>query len=465
MAADLMRAPILIEQGRSVKSSGRRNGFGPGDAPRADAVSFLIAFESRGMVGCDRSPGGRILFPHVRVGFFMLRSRMTRPSSRLTGFYRLTPAQRREILAAWAELTPAEQAALDGGLDLTAADRLIENVVGLFSLPLAVAPNFLINGREYLMPLVIEEPSVVAAMANAARLARAGGGFATGSTEPIMIGQIQLLHVPDLEAATERILAHKEELLAALADLHPTIRQRGGGPRDLQVRRLDHPDTGPMLVVHLLFDTRDAMGANAVNTAVERLAPTLESLSGGRVVLRILSNLSTERRAWASCRIPVAAFADEGYAGAEVAAGIAAATALAEVDPYRAATHNKGIFNGIDAVALATGQDWRALEAGGHAWAARDGRYRSLSEWRLEHDHLSGRLEMPLAVGVVGGMTRHHPTARLALKLLGWPDARTLAELIVAAGLAQNLAALRALAAEGIQRGHMRLHARRGAIP
>lgn len=386
---------------------------------------------------------------------------MTKRSSRLAGFYQLSPAQRREVLSAWAELTPEEQAALDGGLDLATADRLIENVVGLFSLPLAVAPNFLINGREYLMPLVIEEPSVVAAMANAARMARMGGGFTTGSTEPVMIGQVQILDVPDPDAATSRILAHKDELLANLADLHPTIRQRGGGPRDLQVRRLDHPVTGPMLVVHLLYDTRDAMGANAVNTAAERLAPTLAALSEGRVLLRILSNLSDERRAWASCRIPVTAFDDEGFAGAEVAAGIAAATALAEVDPYRAATHNKGIFNGMDAVALATGQDWRAIEASGHAWAARDGRYRSLSEWRVEDGHLVGRLEMPLAVGVVGGMTRHHPTARVALKLLGWPDARTLAELMVAAGLAQNLAALRALAAEGIQHGHMRLHARK----
>lgn len=389
---------------------------------------------------------------------------MTKRSSRLAGFYQLNPAQRREILSAWAELTPDEQTALDGGMDLATADRLIENVVGLFSLPLAVAPNFLINGREYLMPLVIEEPSVVAAMANAARMARAGGGFTTGSTEPVMIGQVQILDIPDPDAAASRILAHKNELLADLADLHPTIRQRGGGPRDLQVRRLDHPDTGPMLVVHLLYDTRDAMGANAVNTAAERLAPALAALSGGRVLLRILSNLSDERRAWATCRIPVNVFDDEGFAGAEVAAGIAAATALAEVDPYRAATHNKGIFNGIDAVALATGQDWRAIEAGGHAWAARDGRYRSLSAWRVEDGHLVGRLEMPLAVGVVGGMTRHHPTARVALKLLGSPDARTLAELMVAAGLAQNLAALRALAAEGIQRGHMRLHARKLVI-
>ncbi|MCS7039579.1 MAG: hydroxymethylglutaryl-CoA reductase, degradative, partial [Caldilineales bacterium] len=339
---------------------------------------------------------------------------MTKRSSRLAGFYQLSPAQRREVLSAWAELTPEEQAALDGGLDLATADRLIENVVGLFSLPLAVAPNFLINGREYLMPLVIEEPSVVAAMANAARMARMGGGFTTGSTEPVMIGQVQILDVPEPDAATGRILAHKDELLANLADLHPTIRQRGGGPRDLQVRRLDHPVTGPMLVVHLLYDTRDAMGANAVNTAAERLAPALAALSEGRVLLRILSNLSAERRAWASCRIPVTAFDAEGFAGAEVAAGIAAATALAEIDPYRAATHNKGIFNGLDAVALATGQDWRAIEAGGHAWAARDGRYRSLSEWRVEDGHLVGRLEMPLAVGVVGGMTRHHPTARVA---------------------------------------------------
>ena len=382
-------------------------------------------------------------------------------SSRLKGFYELPPAQRREALATWAELDEGDRSALDGGLDLAAADRLVENVTGLYALPFAIAPNFIVNGRELLVPLVIEEPSVVAAMANAARLARAGGGFQTGSTEPVMIGQVQLLDVPDPAAATARILAAKADLLAQIDALHPTIRRLGGGPRDLEVRRLDDTPAGPMLIVHLLLDTRDAMGANAVNTAVEVLAPMLEALSGGRALLRILSNLSDRRRAWATCRIPVDAFASADYTGEAVAAGICAANAFAYADPYRAATHNKGIFNGIDAVALATGQDWRAIEAGAHAYAARSGQYRSLTDWSLDDDHLVGRLEMPLAAGVVGGMTKHHPTARLALKILGHPDARGLAEIMVAAGLAQNLAALRALVAEGIQAGHMALHARR----
>lgn len=386
---------------------------------------------------------------------------MSRPSSRLQGFYQLPPQQRQEQLARWAGLAASDLLALNGGLSLDDAEALIENTVGLFALPFAIAPNFIIDGREMLLPLVIEEPSVVAAMANAARLARTGGGFATGSTEPVMIGQVQLLEVPDAALAVERILEHKLELLAQIETLHPTIRRLGGGPRDLQLRRLDDTPAGPMLVVHLLFDTRDAMGANAINTAVEALAPILELLSGGRALLRILSNLSDQRRAWATCRIPTSAFATAEFDGSEIARGIVAATALAFADPYRAATHNKGIFNGIDAAALATGQDWRAIEAGGHAYAARDGCYRSLSDWRLEDDHLSGRLELPLAVGVVGGMTRHHPTARVALKILGDPNARTLSQILAAAGLAQNLAALRALAAEGIQRGHMALHARR----
>lgn len=386
-------------------------------------------------------------------------------SSRLQGLYQLTPRQRQEVLAAWADLDADERAALDGGLALADAERLVENVVGLYTLPFAIAPNFIIDGRELLLPLVIEEPSVVAAMANAARLARAGGGFNTGSTEPIMIGQVQLLETPDPVAASARILAHKAELLAKIADLHPTIARLGGGPRDLQVRRLDDTAAGPMLIVHLHLDTRDAMGANAINTAVEALAPDLEALSGGRALLRILSNLSDQRRAWASCAIPLSAFDSAEFAGAEVARGIVAANAFALADPYRAATHNKGIFNGIDAVALATGQDWRAIEAGGHAYAARDGRYRALTDWRLENDCLLGRLDMPLAVGTVGGMTKHHPTARVALKILGQPDARTLSQILAAAGLAQNLAALRALAAEGIQAGHMALHARRSALP
>lgn len=386
---------------------------------------------------------------------------MPNPCSRLQKFYKLSPAQRREVLAAWAELDASEQATLDGGLDLAAADKLIENAVGLYALPFAVAPNFLINGREYLLPLVIEEPSVVAAMANAARIVRAGGGFISGSSEAVMIGQIQLLDVPDPDAAVARISAQTSNLLAELDPLFPSIRRLGGGPLDLQARQLHDTPAGPMLIVHLLMDTREAMGANAVNSACERLSPSLEALTGGRALLRILSNLSDQRRAWASCRIPVSVFDSAEFEGAAVAQGIFEANAFAVADPYRAATHNKGIFNGIDAVALATGQDWRALEAGAHAYAARDGQYRSLTAWQIEGDQLVGRLELPLAVGTIGGMTKHHPTARAALKILKNPDARTLAEIMAAAGLAQNLAALRALVAEGIQRGHMALHARR----
>ncbi len=307
-----------------------------------------------------------------------------RKSSRLKGFYKETPQQRQDVVVAWAELDDNERLALSGGIDLADADVLVENVIGLYVLPFAIAPNFIINGREYLIPLVIEEPSVVAAMANAARLARTGGGFETGSSEPVMIGQIQLLDVPYPDAAIVRINSRKAELLAGLDHLHPTIRRLGGGPIDLQVRKLMDTPVGPMLVVHLLMDTRDAMGANAINTACETLSPELEAITGGRALLRILSNLSDQRLAWAVCRIPVAAFDSADFAGAAVAQGIVEANAFAYADPYRAATHNKGIFNGIDAVALATGQDWRALEAGAHAYAARDGQYRSLTDWQVE---------------------------------------------------------------------------------
>ena len=382
-------------------------------------------------------------------------------TSRLKGFYKHSPQQRRDVVVAWAELDDGDRQALAGGIALADADILVENVVGLYALPFAIAPNFIIDGRDYLLPLVIEEPSVVAAMANAARLARAGGGFETGSTEPVMIGQIQLLDVPYPDAAIVRIQSRKQELLAKLAHLHPTIRRLGGGPIDLQVHKLEDTPAGPMLIVHLLLDTRDAMGANAVNTACETLSPELEAISEGRALLRILSNLSDQRQAWATCRIPLTAFGSEQFSGEAIAQGIVEANAFAYADPYRAATHNKGIFNGIDAVALATGQDWRAIEAGSHAYAARDGQYRSLTEWRVESGHLLGRLQLPLAVGTVGGLTQRHPTVRTALKILGNPDARTLSEIMAAAGLAQNLAALRALVTEGIQRGHMALHNRR----
>lgn len=384
-------------------------------------------------------------------------------SSRLSGFYQMSVDERVALLAAWAELTPVEVSQLEDGLSLAQADKMIENVVGRYALPLGIGANFLVNGRDYLVPMVVEEPSVVAAVSYAARLAREGGGFRTGSTAPVMIAQIQLLDVPEPEAATEAILAARDDLLA-LADTSPTITRLGGGPVEIEVRALATA-TGPMTVVHLLFDTRDAMGANAVNTAAEVLAPALERLSGGRSLLRILSNLTDRRRAWAEVTIPAAAFDTRGHGGAQVIEGIAHANAFADADPYRAATHNKGIMNGIDAVALATGNDWRALEAGAHAYAARDGRYRSLTEWRaVEGGALCGRLELPLAVGIVGGATRAHPTAQVAMKILDVASATELAEVMVAVGLAQNLAALRALVTDGIQAGHMALHARQVAV-
>ncbi len=306
----------------------------------------------------------------------------------MSGFYQKSVDERVALLAAWSALTPDDVALLHDGLALAQADKMIENVVGRFCLPLGIATNFKVNSVDRLVPVVIEEPSVVAAMSFAARLARNGGGFFAGSSEPIMIAQVQLLEVADHAAATARILAAEEELLA-LADTSPTIKRLGGGPRAIEVRALPETPTGPMLIVHLLADVRDAMGANAVNTAAEAIAPLLEELSGGRALLRILSNYSTERRAWAEVLIPAEAFSTEHFAGDEVIANIAHANAFAVADPYRAATHNKGIFNGIDAVAMATGNDWRALEAGGHAWAARDGQYRALTEWRVVDSNLT----------------------------------------------------------------------------
>lgn len=392
-------------------------------------------------------------------------------SSRMPGFYQLSVAERLARVADWADLDSEERAALDVGLSMDQASHMIENVVGRMVLPLGVATNLCVDGEEVLAPMAVEEPSIVAAVSFAARLARAGGGFITGSTEPRMIGQVQLLDIPDgdLARAAAAVLAARAAILALANEQHPTIQALGGGAKDLQVRPFPDTPVGPMLVVHLLLDTRDAMGANAVNTAAEAVAPYLESLTGGRALLRILSNLSDERRAWATCRVPVSALATDTLTGEQVARGIVEANALALVDPYRATTHNKGIMNGIDAVALATGNDWRALEAGAHAYAARTGQYRSLTEWVLLDDAageraLGGRLELPLAVGTVGGATKVHPTARAALKLLGQPTARRLAQLMAAVGLAQNLAAIRALATEGIQKGHMALHARQVAL-
>ncbi len=391
---------------------------------------------------------------------------MSGRTSRYPGFYRLPLEARARWVAEQVGLTPEEQALLiNGGLTLEQADHLVENVIGRFALPFAVAVNFLINDREVLIPMVIEEPSVVAALSHAARLARAGGGFVTGSDEPIMRGQIQVMDLPDLSAAARAIEEQVEAIRTVAEAATPSIVARGGGFRGLEA--VPFPDTpvGPMLVVHLFYDVRDAMGANAVNTVCEAVAPLIARITGGRVVLRILSNLADRRRAWAEVRIPPEALETPDFPGDLVIQGILEAQALAEVDPYRAATHNKGIMNGIDAVALATGNDWRAIEAGAHAYAARNGHYRPLTRWwRDEAGALYGRIELPLAVGVVGGATQAHPLARVALKILGVSSARELAEIMAAVGLAQNLAALRALATEGIQRGHMELHARQIAM-
>lgn len=387
-------------------------------------------------------------------------------TSRLPGFYDLSPQARAQLVSAWAELSDAERDVLAGaGLSVDQANQMIENVVGLHGLPLGIAPNFLINGRDYLIPMVIEEPSVVAAAAYMAKIVRQAGGFATCSTEPVMIAQMQLLDVPEPWAARFDLLCQKERLLELANQTDPVVVSLHGGARDVEIRVFPDTELGPMLVIHLLYDTRDAMGANTVNTAAEALTPLVEEITGGRVHLRILSNLADRRLARAKCVIPAQALAFDEYAGEDVVQGIVEAHVFAAYDPYRAATHNKGIMNGIDAVALACGQDWRAIEAGAHAYAARDGDYVPLSSWTQDWEgNLVGTLELPLAVGTVGGATRVHPGARVALKLLRVESARELAEVMAAVGLAQNLGALRALSTEGIQRGHMTLHARQVAM-
>jgi hydroxymethylglutaryl-CoA reductase len=387
---------------------------------------------------------------------------MTDRTSRLPGFYKRTLAERADLVAAWAGLTPDERAVLAGaGLTAEQGDHMIENVVGTYALPLAIATNFVINGRDVLVPMVIEEPSVLAAVSFAAKLFREGGGFTAETDPPIMIGQIQVLDVPDMAAAEAAVREHTPALLARADEVGGSIVKRGGGARGIETRVLAETAVGPMLIVHLLMDTRDAMGANAINTAVEHLAPTVEAITGGRVNLRILSNLTGRRRARAYGRIPAAALATDLLDGRAVGRAIVEAWAFADADPYRAATHNKGIMNGIDPVVIATGNDWRAVEAGAHAWAAHTGRYRSLTAFAQdEAGDLRASIELPLALGVVGGATRVHATAQVALKVLGVEDAAGLAGVCAAVGLAQNLAALRALATDGIQSGHMRMHAK-----
>jgi hydroxymethylglutaryl-CoA reductase len=392
-------------------------------------------------------------------------------NSRLSGFYKLSMDERRAKLAESASVSPdVLRAYTSGGLEAEAADHMVENAVGTHGLPLGIGLNFQVNGRDVLVPMAIEEPSVIAGASFMAKLARGGGGFLATADEPIMIGQMQVLDMADLNSARLAVLEHKSELLAEADSIDPVLKKLGGGARELEVRLIETSPIGPFLVVHLLYDVRDAMGANAVNTACEKLAPRVEAITGGRVHLRILSNLADRRLARVRCSIPVKelSFTNEDgrtYSGEEVRDGIIAAYAFAAADPYRAATHNKGIMNGVDAVVIATGNDWRAIEAGAHAYAARSGRYTSLSTWGTDAEgNLNGTLEMPMAVGIIGGATKVHPAAQAAIQLMGVKTAAELAEVIVSVGLAQNMAALRALATEGIQRGHMSLHARQVAI-
>ena len=362
----------------------------------------------------------------------------------------------------------ADIAALSGqpGLTEETADHMIENVVGLYSLPLGIARNFVINGRAYAVPMVIEEPSVVAAASNGARMAKAAGGFTADADEPLMIGQLQILGLTDLQKARKALEERKEALLALAAESCPNLLKRSGGPVEIELREFPETEAGPMLVLHLIMDVRDVMGANLIDTALEAIAPEAERISGGRVRLRILSNLADRRLARASCSVPASVLAFKEYDGESVLSGILEAATFAEADPYRAVTHNKGIMNGIDAVILATGNDWRSAEAGAHAWAARDGVIRPLSHWRRDPEtgDLRGTIELPMAVGIVGGTTRVHPGAAAALRLMGVQTARELAGVIASVGLAQNLAALKALSTEGIQRGHMSLHAKQMAV-
>jgi hydroxymethylglutaryl-CoA reductase len=389
-------------------------------------------------------------------------------NSRLQGFYHLNPFERLQAVKSFDGLNDDDLRSLHGGagtLSVERADKMIENVIGTYNLPLGIATNFRINGRDVLVPMVVEEPSIVAGASYAARMARAGGGFTASHSEPLMIGQVQLVHIAAPTSARIDILARRDEILALANAQSRSLVGLGGGARDVEVQIFPTSPMGPMLVANLLIDCRDAMGANAVNSMAEAVAPLLEEITGGRAYLRILSNLSDRRLARARCVIPTEALARDGLSGEEVAEGIMWAYAFAAVDPYRATTHNKGILNGIDPVIVATGNDWRAIEAGAHAYAARSGHYTSLSVWERDaQGNLVGTLELPLAVGIVGGATRVHPGAQAALKLLNVSSAGELAEVCACAGLASNLAAMRALASEGIQKGHMGLHARQIAM-
>ncbi|EJO32543.1 hydroxymethylglutaryl-CoA reductase, degradative [Achromobacter marplatensis] len=387
--------------------------------------------------------------------------------SRLPNFRALTPAQRLAAIADAASLTPEEQQLLarPGALGLDRADGMIENVIGAFELPLGVAGNFQVNGRDVLVPMAVEEPSVVAAASFMAKLARECGGFETSSSRPLMRAQVQVLGLTDPHGARLALLRERERIVTLANSRDKVLIGLGGGCQDLEVHVFPDTPRGPMIVMHLIVDVRDAMGANTVNTMAEAVAPLVEAITGGSVRLRILSNLADLRLARARVRLTPQVLDTKDRSGAEIIEGVLDAYTFAAVDPYRAATHNKGIMNGIDPVIVATGNDWRAVEAGAHAYAARSGRYTSLTQWEKDTSGaLVGTIEMPMPVGLVGGATKTHPLAKLALKIMDVKSAQELGEVAVAVGLAQNLGALRALATEGIQRGHMALHARNIAL-
>ena len=382
-------------------------------------------------------------------------------TSRISGFHKMGLEERLQIVQSFSELKEGDLNTLkkEGALNFETANRMIENVIGTIQLPIGIAMNFLINGKEYIIPMAIEEPSVVAAASNAARLARSGGGFYVTNTGPVMMAQIQLVNLPNPQATRMALFERKEEILAIANAQDPMLVSVGGGAKDIEIRVLSSP-LGEMVITHLVVDTRDAMGANAVNTMAEALAPFMEDWTGGKVYLRILSNLADKRLVRARTKIT-----KEALGGEEVVDGILYAHAFAEADPYRAATHNKGIMNGIIAVVIATGNDTRAIEAGAHTYAARHGHYGPLSTWEKDAEgHLVGTLELPMAVGLVGGATKINPVSQVAIRILGVHSAVELGEVIGAAGLAQNLAALRVLATEGVQRGHMSLHAKNIAV-
>jgi len=385
--------------------------------------------------------------------------------SRVPGFYRLSVAERRRELIAREVLSEDDVRILDGGgLDAETADRVVENVIGIYGLAFGLGLNFRVNDRDFLVPMVVEEPSVIAAASNAARMVRTGGGFVADADDAVMTAQIEVLDVGDHDAARARLEEATAELLSLAQAALPRLVDRGGGARALEVRTLPG-----RVILHVHIDCRDAMGANMANTVAEALADRAAHLAGGRRGLRILTNLCDRRCVRVSARVPAAELATDDMDGPAVRDGIVDASRFAEDDPYRAATHNKGIMNGVDAVVIATGNDWRGVEAGAHAFAAIDGRYRPLATWRADPDggadaDLVGRLEMPMAIGTVGGTLHAHEGARLAQRLLGVTDAKTLGMIVGSAGLASNLAALRALATDGILRGHMPLHYRSHAL-